>query len=226
MTLTNLTTTLISGGDHTLATNEHDSARLPSPEPVSKLDLNLFEEIKEHLDRCVRFEREEKDDRSKIEGLNQIIDQAQEMVKKATEKKEALLKRNLMLKATLYGHEQKIRKSLEYWSDFGLDIQNVDGGFRFNYSKLSADDERTVSICIKSDPAAGELEIFAQEPEILNSEQLLNLNTVRLAKYCKNGTIDHRGAMLEIKKELVKSLASSSKKVTVESNESPNPSAE
>lgn len=167
------------------------------------LDAGICEEIKESLDKIKLYEEETKEDKRKIEKLNEVITQAKSTLAKADEKKASLLKMNLCLKNRLEELDQRTKQALDYWKVFGLDVKEVaENHYEFIYTKLP----REVTIGLKT--SDNQLAVVSQNPELIDKESLTNLNN-RLTADCvkSDNSIDYKRAMLMIKKTLLSKIS-------------------
>lgn len=165
------------------------------------LDPEFFEDLENLLRKTERLAEEEREDRIKINKLNQSIAQAREVLAKADVKRDVLVKKNLALKSALDDMNRRISESSEYWSKYGFDARRAsdeDDDFEFVYSKLKGDDW-TCKLRVK------QLKIVEQDPEVFDSEALEALNE-KLNRNCLNqdGVVDYKSAMIIIRKALIK----------------------
>lgn len=193
----------------TTNTSAHDTVGTDEDPP--RLDIYIFEEIKDLMSKAKQYEQDEKECKRKVEKYNRSIEAAEEMIAKAQKKKEALVKRNEFLKDCLEKMEERKRQALRYWEDYGIEVKQVSTDedsfqqYEFNYMKLPMPTNQC-SINIRYQDKR--LEVVEQLPEILITDQLNELNA-RLTNNCvnaRNGAVDYRLAMILIKKELVKKL--------------------
>lgn len=189
----------------------------------SKLDMVLFEEIDELMDNAIAYREEEKECQRKMEKYEKNIKVAEEMIEKAQMKKDALMKRNEFLRNCLEDRECARKRALKYWEDYGIDVKQLSTDadkfqhYEFNFTKLpckivkqTRTEESTTSCVIGLKYHEGKLEIVEQIPEILQPDNLKALN-MRLTTNCINQNadlVDYKLAMLIMRKDLIKALAS------------------
>lgn len=189
---------------------------------IERLDVKLFDDIKQLMEKAKQFEEEEEKCKRKIEKYKQLNEVAEEMIAKAENKKAELIKRNEFLKTCLEQKEDKKRQALKYWEDYGISVRQISSEednfqqYEFIYSKLTDNKKVTKST---GDTSGGQcsinlryqdkrLEIVEPIPECLTEEAVGALNS-RLIDSCVNvdtPTVDYRLAMIMIKKELIKCL--------------------
>lgn len=169
--------------------------------PIS-INFEILQEIHENLDKIKRYEEEIKEDKRRIEKANDAIRLAHEMVAKAEEKRNSLLRRNQVFKKNVEDTENRVKQALEYWKEYGIDIKEISTNhYEFIYTKLK------VSIGLKFDDK--QLKVVSQDREVISPDSMNELNS-RLTNNCvhADGTnVDYKLAMITIKKELMKNLS-------------------
>lgn len=161
------------------------------------VDPNLFEHINDAIDNLNSLNQEGKICNRKIEEYQKALKFAEDMITKAKEKKDSLMKR----KKTLELREEKRKEALKYWEEYGLEVEEEEKGrYKFIYTKLPLGQSCAITL------RAGEqeLEILAQEPELFSKEKLDELNTRIKSNCVHDNAIDYKLAMLMIKKDLMK----------------------
>lgn len=184
---------------------------------IPKLDIEFFEEIATLLRKSKEYQTQEKECRRKIEKYEKSIQAAEEIIEKAKAKRDALMERNEFLKNCINDRECAQKRALKYWSDFGIEVEQLDGEnqYEFTFSKLPCNTTRqeTTTCKVHLSYQDGVLEIVEQIPEFIGRDNLAELNR-RLTENCitpgreKTDLVDYKLAMLMIRKDLLKNLAS------------------
>jgi len=202
---------------------------------VPQIDKSIFSDIAELSDRLRSYKKEEEDAKRKLEKYDKSIAATMEMIERAQAKMDALVKRNEFLINRLEERESGIRRALKYWKDYGIDVRKISADddeyeqYDFMYSKLphgaQGPTPNTETTANQGKPQSegsgstcviglryedGKLEIVEQNPEIIQPDELKIMNN-RLTENClgaKAGIVDYKLAMIMIRKDLIKALAS------------------
>ena len=121
------------------------SAIYPDEEPIiipPRLDLSFLGEIKEMFDKAKLYQQEEEACKRKIEQVEQGLEVAKDMLSKAQAKRDALVQRNEFLMGRLESRNERVKKAVQYWKNYGLDVKQVSNKsdpfeeYEFKFTKL------------------------------------------------------------------------------------------
>lgn len=181
------------------------------PPAAPQLELDIFEQIKEYLNKIKTQEGSKSKDERRIDRASKNIGAAKEMISKAVEKCDLIQRKKDFLRDKLDKLEARKAEALKYWQDYGFDVRQTSKPdhdfelYEFIYTKLR-EQELVQPITIGVKLQDKKLQIVSRVPEeALSDVDIESLND-KLINYHhpKDKHVDFKLAMITIRKVLIK----------------------
>lgn len=167
---------------------------------MDAIKTEIFEEIRGYIDKIQQCSSSIKTDNQKINKISTLIEAAEPTLQMAEEKRGELERKNKFLRAKLDNLNERISWSINYWQEFGLEVEQLpdSNNYKFIFNKL---DDRPIDPP-KAVVLDDNLKIVSRSPEdCLTDEDVTKINE------SDNNQGDHKLVMLRIKRALTKRLA-------------------
>jgi myosin heavy subunit len=86
-------------------------------------DIGLLDEICDLIEQIEQCEKDESDAKKAVEQLDRAVRASEDVLSKAEEKKEALIKKNRLLESRLDERNRNIKTAVDYWREYGVDVK-------------------------------------------------------------------------------------------------------